>query len=189
MGTIKAGSIDKGMFLKEKEAPYLVVDREFVNPGKGSSFVRLKLKNLVNGSVLKITHKGQDSMEEIDVEDVSSQYLYSDGEVFHFMNNETFDQFEVATSILGDKKFFLIDGNTYKVVQWDGETLDIKLPPKMDLVVTEAEEAVKGDTVNGASKYVIVETGLRVKVPIFIKQGEKIRINVDTMDYQERINS
>jgi elongation factor P len=123
------------------------------------------------------------------LDDVSSQYLYADGESFHFMNNDTFDQFEVSEAVLGDKKYFLIEGNTYKVVKWDGETLDIKLPPKMDLIVTESEEAVKGDTVTGATKFIKVETGLTVKVPIFIKQGEKIRINVDTMEYQERINS
>lgn len=188
MGQIKAGAIDKGMFLKEKSDPYLVVEREFVNPGKGSAFVRLKLKNLVNGSVLKITHKSQDVVEEIDVVDVNSQYLYKDSESAFFMNSETFDQYEVPLSILGDIVYFLMEGNTYRVVQWEGETLDIKLPPKMDLVVTEAEEAVKGDTVQGASKWVVVETGLKVKVPIFIKEGEKIRINVENKEYQERIN-
>ena len=189
MGVIKAGAIDNSMFIEEKGDPYSVVEREFVNPGKGSSFVRLKLKNLKTGAVLKVTHKAQDNMEQIDVEDIASQYLFTDGESFHFMNNDTFDQYEVPAAVLGDKKYFLIEGNTYRVVQWEGETLDIKLPPKMDLIVTEAEEAVKGDTVTGATKYVVVETGLTVKVPIFIKQGEKIRINVDTMEYQERINN
>ncbi|MDA3851583.1 MAG: elongation factor P [Spirochaetaceae bacterium] len=189
MGQIKAGGIDKGMFIKEKEAPFLVVEREFVNPGKGSAFVRMKLKNLKTGAVLKITHKSQDIMEEIDVDDVNSQYLYKDGEAAFFMNSETFEQYEVALSVLENIVYFLKEGETYRVVQWDGETLDIKLPPKMDLMVTEAEEAVKGDTVQGASKWVVVETGLKVKVPIFIKEGEKIRINVETKEYQERINS
>ena len=189
MGQIKAGGIDKGMFLLEKDIPYVVVDREFVNPGKGSSFCRMKLKNLRNGSVLKITHKAQDSIEEIDVEDIDSQFLYSDSDSYHFMNSETFDQFEVPINGMEDKGYFMKEGDTFKVVLWDTEALDIKLPPKMDLIVTEAEEGVKGDTVTGASKYVKVETGLTVKVPIFIKQGEKIRISVETKEYQERINS
>ena len=189
MGQIKAGAIEKGMFMLEKDIPYLVVEREFVNPGKGSSFCRLKLKNLRNGSVLKITHKAQDGIEEIDVEDVDSQFLYSDGESYHFMNSETFDQFEVPVNGMEDKGYFMKEGDTFKIVLWGSEALDIKLPPKMDLIVTEAEDGVKGDTVTGASKYVKVETGLTVKVPIFIKQGEKIRINVDTKEYQERINS
>lgn len=189
MGQIKAGGIEKGMFMLEKDIPYLVVEREFVNPGKGSSFCRLKLKNMRNGAVLKITHKAQDNIDEIDVEDVDSQYLYGDGENYNFMNAETFDQFEVPVLGMEDKGFFMKEGDTYKVVLWGTEALDIKLPPKMDLIVTEAEEGVKGDTVTGASKYVTVETGLTVKVPIFIKQGEKIRISVDTKEYQERINS
>lgn len=188
MGQIKAGAIEKGMFILEKTTPYLVTEREFVNPGKGSSFVRLKLKDQRSGAALKITHKTQDNIEEIDVEEQNCQYLYTDGENFVFMNNETYDQFEVACDALEDEKWFLIEGDTYRVVRWDEETLGVKLPPKMDMEVTEAEEGVKGDTVQGASKYVKVGTGLTVKVPIFIKQGEIIRINTDTKEYQERIN-
>lgn len=189
MGDIKAGQIEKGMFLFEKDAPYLVTEREFVSPGKGSAFARLKLKNLRTGAVLKVTHKSQDICEEIDVFDVSSQYLYNDGESYFFMNNETFDQYDAPATTIGDMKYFLIEGDTYRVVRWGEETLTIKLPPKMDLIVTEAEEAVKGDTVTGATKWVVVETGLKVKVPIFIKQGEKIRISTETKEYQERINN
>ncbi len=188
MGQIKAGAIEKGMFILEKDIPYLVAEREFVNPGKGSSFVRLKLKNQNNGSSLKVTHKSQDNIDQIEVTEESCQYLYTDGENYVFMNNDTFDQFEVPCEGLEDEKWFLIEGGTYKVVRWDGTTLGVKLPPKMDMEVTESEEAVKGDTVQGASKYVKVGTGLTVKVPIFIKLGEIIRINTDTKEYQERIN-
>lgn len=188
MGQIKAGAIEKNMFILEKNTPYLVTEREFVNPGKGSSFVRLKLKDQRSGAALKLTHKSQDNIEEIDVEEQSCQYLYTDGENFVFMNNETYDQFEVVCDALEDEKWFLIEGDTYKVVRWEEETLGVKLPPKMDMEVTEAEDGVKGDTVQGASKYVKVGTGLTVKVPIFIKQGEIIRINTDTKEYQERIN-
>ncbi len=189
MGQIKAGAIAKGTFLLEKDIPYIVVEREFVNPGKGSAFARLKLKNLRTGAVLKVTHKTQDSVEEIDVVDVSSQYLYADGESYHFMNADTYEQYEIPMVSMEDMQYFLREGESYKVVRWGEESLDIKLPPKMDLIVTEAEEAVKGDTVQGATKYVKVETGLTVKVPIFIKEGEKIRINVETKEYQERVNS
>lgn len=188
MGQMKAGGLEKGMFILEKDIPYLIVERDFVNPGKGSSFVRLKLKNQRTGQALKITHKSQDNIVEIDVEEQSCQYLYTDGENFVFMNNETYDQFEVSVDALEDEKWFLIEGDTYKIVRWGEETLGLKLPPKMDLEVTEAEDGVKGDTVQGASKYVKVGTGLQVKVPIFIKQGEIIRINTDTKEYQERIN-
>ena len=189
MGMIKAGVIAKGTYLLEKSEPYVVNEREFVNPGKGSAFVRLKLKNLRNGAVLKVTHKSQDSCEEIDVDEVESQFLYSDGTVYHFMDTSTFDQFEVPMGAHENAQYFMLEGETFKLTRWEGETLDIRLPPKKDLLVAEAEEAVKGDTVTGSTKYVITETGLKVKVPIFIKQGEKIRVNVETQEYQERINN
>ena len=188
MGMIKAGAIAKGTYLLEKSEPFVVAEREFVNPGKGSAFVRLKLKNLRSGAVLKVTHKSQDNCEEIDVEEFDAQFLYSDGTSYHFMDSSTFDQFEVPMTAHEDAQYFMLEGETFKVTRWNGETLDIRLPPKKDLIVAEAEEAVKGDTVTGATKYVVTETGLRVKVPIFIKQGEKIRISVETKEYQERIN-
>ncbi len=188
MGIIKAGSIAKGTYLLEKNEPYVVTERDFVNPGKGSAFVRLKLKNLRSGLVLKITHKSQDNCDEIDVDEVESQFLYADGESYHFMDSETFEQFEVPLTAHEDAKYFMLEGETFKLTRWNGETLDIRLPPKKDLVVAEAEDAVKGDTVTGATKFVVTETGLKVKVPIFIKQGEKIRVSVETQEYQERIN-
>ena len=186
---IKAGAIDKGMFLLIKDDPYVVVEREFVNPGKGAAFVRLKLKNLRNGQTLRPSMKSQDNVEEIQVTDKSCQYLYSDGESLHFMDSDTYEQFEVSQSAFEEKVPFMKDGLSYKVIMWENEPLDIKLPMKEIYVVTESEEAIKGDTVTGASKTVTVETGLKVKVPIFIKQGEKILVNTETKEYVERVNS
>ena len=188
MGTIKAGAIDKGTYLLEKNDPFVVIEREFVKPGKGQAFVRLKLRNLRHGAVLRVTHKSQDSCEEIDIDEVESQFLYSDGSAYHFMDSVTFDQFEVPVSAHEDARYFMLEGESFKIIRWNGETLDIRLPPKKDLIVAEAEDAVKGDTVTGATKFIVTETGLKVKVPIFIKKGEKIRISVETKEYQERIN-
>ena len=185
---IKAGAIDKGMCLLHKGAPYLVTEREFVNPGKGSAFVRLKLKNLKNGSVLRETMKSQDSVEDIIVDDLPCQYLYADGENYHFMDNESYEQFEVPTAGMEDKGLFMKEGETYKIAMWDGTPIDIEIPYKIVYEVTEAEDAVKGDTVTGATKIVTVETGLKVKVPIFIKQGERIMVNTETKEYVERVN-
>jgi elongation factor P len=188
MGVIKAGAIAKGTYLLEKFEPYVVAEREFVSPGKGSAFVRLKLKNLRTGAVLKVTHKSQDNCDEIDVEEVESQFLFSDGTSYHFMDGSTFEQFEVPMTAHEEAKYFMLEGESFKLTRWNGETLDIRLPPKKDLIVAEAEDAIKGDTVTGATKYVVTETGLKVKVPIFIKKGEKIRISVESQEYQERIN-
>jgi len=186
---MKAGAIDKGIALLIKGSPYIVVDREFVNPGKGSAFVRLKLKSPENGKVLKETMKTQDQVEEITVEDKECQYLYSDEENFHFMDTITYDQFEIPLEGFSDYKLLMRDGDTYKIIMWEDKPLDIIIPFKVVYEVTEAFEGVKGDTVQGASKLVTIETGLEVKVPIFIKQGERIMINTETKEYVERVNS
>lgn len=186
---IKAGAIDKGMILLINNAPHKVAEREFVNPGKGSAFVRLKLKNLISGQVLKEVKKSQDNVEDIEVIDQNCQFLYSDGESYHFMDLETFEQFAVPFSGLEDKIYFMKEGDSYIVSLWDGKAIDIKIPYKMVFEVTEAPEAVKGDTVTGTSKTVTIETGLQVKAPIFIKLGEKIMINTETREYVERVNS
>jgi len=186
---MKAGAIDKGIALLIKGSPYIVVEREFVNPGKGSAFVRLKLKSPATGRVLKETMKTQDNVEEILVEDKECQFLYSDAEAFHFMDTETYDQFEVPMEGFADYKLLMRDGDTYKIIMWEEKPLDIIIPYKVVYKVTEAFEGVKGDTVQGASKLVTIETGLEVKVPIFIKQGERIMINTETREYVERVNS
>jgi len=185
---MKAGAIEKGTCLLIKGDPFLVVEREFVNPGKGSAFVRLKVKNLITGQVLKPVMKSQDSVEEVNVTDRDCQYLYSDADSIHFMDTESFEQFSVPVEDFEDKRLIMKDGETYKVVMWEDKPIDIKVPYKVVYTVTEAQEAVKGDTVTGATKTVTVETGLTVKVPIFIKEGEKILVNTETLEYVERVN-
>lgn len=188
MTPIKAGQIEKGMYLHYKNEPYFVAEREFVNPGKGSAFCRFKLKNVRTGSVLKEVRKSQDIVDEIEVEDKECQFLYNDGESYIFMDSETYEQFSVPVKGLEDKGFFMREGDSFRIVMWNEEALDIKLPPKMVFLVTDAPEAIKGDTVTGATKMCTIETGLQVKVPIFIKENEKIMINTETKDYVERVN-
>lgn len=185
---IKAGDIAKGMCLLIKGEPYLVVEREFVNPGKGSAFAKVKLKNVKSGSVLRETMKTNESVEEADVFDRDAQYMYNDDEGYHFMDLESYEQFAVKKEGLEDRQNYLIEGDSYVIVMWEEDPIDIKIPLKMVLVVTDSPEAVKGDTVQGASKVVTCETGLQVKVPIFIKQDEKIMVNTESGDYVERVN-
>ncbi len=186
---IKAGQIEKGMALLLRGQPFIVVDREFVSPGKGSAFVRLKMKSPSTGQVLRETIKTQESVEDIMVEDKDSQYLYNDGEMYYFMDNETFEQFEIPVKSFEDYQYLMKDGETYRVTMWDTKPLNIIIPFKIIYEVAEAEIAVKGDTVNGASKIIVTETGLKVKVPIFIKQGERILVNTETKEYLERVNN
>ncbi len=185
---IKAGQIDKGTALLIKGQPFICVEREFVNPGKGSAFVRLKLKSPSTGQVLQETIKSQDSVEDINVEMMDFQYMYNDGENFHMMNVDTYDQIEVPMANFDGYELLMKDGETYRCTVYNEEILDIQIPSKVVYLVAEAEEAIKGDTVQGATKYVTTETGLKVRVPIFIKQGEKIRVNTETKEYLERVN-
>ena len=183
---IKAGQVSKGMFLRVTNEPYLVADSEFVNPGKGSAFVRLRLKNVKNGLVIRETIKSHETVEDIVVEFRDAQFLYSDSESYYFMDNETFDQFSVDIEGLEEKKKYMKEGEIYQLNWWEERPIDIKLPTKMAFTVTHAENAVKGDTVSGTTKLVSIETGIQVKVPIFIKQGDKILVNTDSGEYVER---
>ncbi|MDR1932410.1 MAG: elongation factor P [Spirochaetales bacterium] len=186
---IKAGAIDKGMCLLMKNAPYLVVEREFVSPGKGSAFVRLKLKSLTTGQTLQETIKTNDSVEEAQVADRNAQFMYADATDYHFMDTENYEQFAVPREGMEDKQYYLQEGHTYYVTEWEGKFIEVKIPYKIVLTVTEAQEALKGDTVTGATKTVVLETGLSIRVPIFIKQGEKVMINTESNEYVERVNS
>ena len=177
------------MCLLMRNAPFLVVEREFVNPGKGSAFVRLKLKSLTTGQTLQETIKTNDNVEEAAVADRKSQFMYADATDYHFMDTDNFEQFAVPREGMEDKQYYLQEGHTYFVTEWAGKFIDIKIPYKIVLVVKEAHEALKGDTVTGATKTVILETGLSVRVPIFIKQGEKVMINTESNEYVERVNS
>ena len=185
---IKAGQIAKGTCLIWKGEPFIVTEREFVNPGKGSAFVRVKLKNLRSGSVLRETMKSNDSVEEADVFDRDAQYLYADEAVYHFMDAETYEQFTVPREGLEDKVFYMKEGETFRVIMWEKIPIDVSVPLKIVLEVIAAEEGVRGDTVTGATKPVKTETGLDVRVPIFIKQGDKILVNTESGDYVERVN-
>ena len=185
---IKASDIAKGTFILINNPPHVCVEREYVNPGKGSAFVRLKLKNIKTGAVLRQTNKVQDNMEDVSVEYKEVQFLYADAENYAFMDTKSFEQFTISVEGEEEKRDFLRDGENYQVVFWEQTPIDIKIPTKMIFTVTESENAERGDTVSGATKVITCETGLKVKVPLFIKQGDRILINTETREYQERVN-
>lgn len=186
---IKAGGIDKGMYLLIKDEPHLVTEREFVKPGKGQAFVRLKLKNVRTGLVQRPVMKSHETVEEVTVEDEKAQFLYADDTNFYFMDTDTYEQYQIPIEGFAEKKPFMKEGDTYEIAMWEETPLDIKVPLKEVYEVTSAEEGVKGDTVTGATKTVAVETGLEVKVPIFIKQGDRILVNTESGEYLERVNT
>lgn len=186
---IRGGEIGKGTVLLNKGTPYLIVEREFVSPGKGAAFARVKMKNLRDGSVLTQTIKTAEMVEDATVDTTIGQYQYNDGENFVFMDSESFEQIMVSPKTLDGKENYLREGDTYDIVIWENEAIDVKIPTKMIFIVAESENYVRGDTVSGATKPVVTETGLVVRVPLFIKQGEKIMVNTESNEYQERVNT
>ena len=147
------------------------------------------MKNLKDGAVLTQTIKTADTVEDATVDTHKGQYQYEDGENYLFMDTESYDQIAVPSDIINDKKYYLREGDEYEILIWEGNPIDVKIPAKMVFEVAESENYVKGDTVSGATKPITTETGLVVRVPLFIKQGEKILVNTESNEYQERINS
>ena len=185
---IRGGDISKGSCLLHNGQPYLVVEREFHIPGKGTAIVRAKMKSIKDGSVLSLTIPTQQEVEDAQVDYHNCQYQYADAENYHFMDNKTYDQYEVPISSHEDKKYYMKEGESYELTFWQGSVINIEIPYKVVFTVAESENYVKGDTVSGATKPVVTETGLTVRVPLFIKQGEKIRVNTETNEYVERVN-
>jgi elongation factor P len=186
---IRGGDIVKGSCLLQKGQPYLVVEREFHNPGKGTAIARIKMKSIKDGAVLTMTIPTQQEVEDATVDVRNCQYQYADQDSYHFMDNQSYDQYEVAITEMEDKKYYLQEGGVYELTIWNGKVIDIKIPYKVVFTVAESENYVKGDTVSGATKPVTTETGLTVRVPLFIKQDEKILVNTETNEYLERVNS
>ena len=185
---IRGGDIVKGSCLLQNGQPYVVVEREFHTPGKGTAIARVKMKSIKDGAVLTLTIPTQQEVDDAQVEIHSCQFQFADQENFHFMDNESYDQHEVPIAVHENSKYYLKEGESYELTFWDGSVIDIKIPYKVVFTVAEAENYVKGDTVSGATKPIVTETGLTVRVPLFIKQGEKIRVNTETNEYVERVN-
>lgn len=186
MATISTADFRKGIFIEFKDEPHQIVEFQHVNPGKGSAFVRTRLKSLKTGRVQEFTYKSGENVTEIPVETHEMQYLYKEGDAYIFMDNRTYEQFSLTEGILGDYVWYLKPNDIYQVLVQEENAVGIKFPKKVRLTVTDADEGAKGDTVSGATKVVGVETGAKVTVPLFIKQGDVIAIDPETGSYVER---
>lgn len=186
MSTITTADFAKGMFIEYKGEPHQIVGLEFVNPGKGSAFVRTKLKNVKTGRVQEFTYKSGETVEEIPIEVHEMQYLYKENGKYVFMNNRNYEQAFLSKDLLGSFSQFIKEGITYQILIHSGEALGMRFPKKVRLKVTEAEEGTKGNTVSGAKKLVTIETGTQITVPLFIKKGDLIVIDPETGEYVSR---
>lgn len=163
-----------------------IVEFQHVKPGKGPAFVRIKLKNLRTGSIVENTYNTNLKVTKAHINKVKAGYLYANGDNYVFMNNETFEQMEIPSSILGDSLNFIKEGLEIDIDYYEGEIIGITLPEKIEFEVIETEPAVKGNTTNNAQKDAKIETGYVVKVPLFINTGEKIIISTKDGKYSSR---
>lgn len=178
----------KNLKLEIEGKPYVIIDFQHINPGKGSAFVRTKMKNLETGQVLERTFKaGVDTFNIPDVEQKEFEYTYSDNEGFHFMDQKTFESIQLNPDQVGDSKDYLQEGIKIEILFYNSRPIALELPNFVNLKVTQTDPGLKGDSAAGGMKKAILETGLQVSVPLFIKEGELLKIDTRTGEYVERV--
>lgn len=178
---IKVGSI-----VKLNNNPYIVVTSQHLKMGRGGAVLKTKLKNLLTGGVIEHTFKGSDKAEEGDIVKSKADFLYQDGDEYNFMDQESFEQFALKKEDIGYQVNFLKEGTRVEVLNYEGKPVSIKLPIKLALLVTSAPPGIKGDTAQGGTKAVTVETGAMVNAPLFINEGDIIKVNTESGEYLER---
>lgn len=179
--------LKKGTVFQMDGTPYRVVEYNQKVMGRGGSIVNVRIKSLTDGKVLEKTFKGNEQIESADVSTQTVQYLYNDGSTFNFMNNDTFEQFEVAADMVGDGAGYMKEGDNIQLQFFNGIPITVELPKNVPLRVTYTEDVVKGDTTSSVLKNAETETGVVVKVPAFIKQGDVISVDTATGAYRERV--
>jgi len=181
--------LKKGQVFQLEGVPYRVVDYNQKVMGRGGSIVNVRIKSLTDGKVLEKTFKGSESIEAADISLQSVQYLYSDGTIFFFMNEETFEQFEIQADLVGDGAGYLKEGDRVTLQFFGERPINVELPKNVPLKVVYAEDVVKGDTTSSVQKNAELETGITVKVPAFIKTGDVISVDTSTGAYRERVKN
>lgn len=183
---ISVNDFRTGLTIESDGDPFTVIEFQHVKPGKGAAFVRSKLKNLKNGNVVEKTFRAGETVSRAIVENRETQYLYNSGSEYTFMDNETYDQFELTAKQVEWESNFLKENMIVHIVSYQGQILGINLPNSVELEVTETEPGIKGNTATGATKNATMETGLNVQVPLFINQGDRLLIDTREGKYISR---
>ena len=183
---ISAGEFRKGITFEMNGEPHVILDFQHVKPGKGSPFVRTKYKNIITGAVLEKSFRPTEKFPAARIERVDMQYLYEDGDLYYFMDTETYDQVALNSETVGDALKFVKENEMCKICSHNGSVFSVEPPLFVELEITETEPGFKGDTATGASKPATVETGATVAVPLFVNQGDKIKIDTRTGEYLSR---
>jgi elongation factor P len=187
MASYSTNEFRSGLRIILDSDPYVIVENEFVKPGKGQAFNRVRVKNLKTGKVVDKTFKSGDSVEAADVRDVDMQYLYTDGEFWHFMLQDTFEQYAADENAMGDAKMWVTEQDICMVTLWNNAPLSVAPPNFVELEIVETDPGVRGDTASGGVKPATLTTGAVVRVPLFLEQGEVIKVDTRSGDYVSRV--
>ena len=187
MATYSTNEFRGGLKIMLDGDPCAIIENEFVKPGKGQAFNRVKIRNLKTGRVLEKTFRSGESVEAADVMDRDLQYLYNDGEFWHFMDNETFEQYQADAAAMGDASKWLKDQDQCTVTLWNGAPIVVEAPNFVVLTIAETDPGLKGDTSGGGGKPATLETGAVVRVPLFVQTAEKIKVDTRTGEYVNRV--
>ena len=184
---VSAGDFRNGVTLEMDGNIYQIIEFQHVKPGKGAAFVRTKLKNIINGGVVEKTFRPTEKFPTARIDRVEMQYLYNDGDLFYYMNTETYDQIALNNETIGDALKFVKENEMVKVCSHNGNVFAVEAPLFVELEVTDTEPGFKGDTATGATKPATVETGAVVYVPLFVETGDKLKIDTRTGEYLSRV--
>ena len=184
---ISAGDFRNGVTLEIEGNVYQILEFQHVKPGKGAAFVRTKLKNIINGGVVEKTFRPTEKFPAARIDRVDMQYLYADGDLYNFMDVNTYEQIALSSDVVGDALKFVKENETVKVCSYNGKVFSVEAPLFVELEITDTEPGFKGDTATGATKPATVETGAVVNVPLFVETGNKIKIDTRTGEYLSRV--
>lgn len=179
----------KGLRIEMEKEPYEIIDFQHVKPGKGGAFVRTKLKSLISGKVIDRTLRAGEKVDTPNIEEKNMQYLYDEGNSFVFMDNETYDQVHIDKEASAESAGFLLENIHVKILYYNGKPVNIEVPNFIDLKIAKTEPGLRGDTVSGATKPATLETGLVISVPLFLNEGDIIKVDTRTKTYIERVSS
>ncbi|MCI9345503.1 MAG: elongation factor P [Lachnospiraceae bacterium] len=184
---VSAGDFRNGITVEMEGNVFQIIEFQHVKPGKGAAFVRTKLKNIINGGVVEKSFRPTEKFPQARIDRKDMQYLYSDGDLFNFMDVETYDQIALNAETVGDALKFVKENEMVKICSYNGNVFAIEPPLFVELEITDTEPGFKGDTATGATKPAIVETGAKVMVPLFVENGEKIKIDTRSGEYLSRV--
>ena len=184
---ISTNQFKNGSAIRVDGKRFTIVYFQHVKPGKGGAFVRTRLRNMDTGAVIEKTFRAGEKVEDIRTESRELQYLYRDGDLFYFMDSETFEQVPIPLDVVGDAVNYVVPNGTVNVLSADGEIVSVQPPAHVDLEVAQTDPGVKGDTATGGSKPATLETGVVVQVPLFISEGDRVRVDTRTKEYITRV--